>query len=298
MRLGVADRHFFGNSFSIVSPSHLIEALIARTDPDLMKRKSQLPNRSLPKVRRLKSMPSFILEVVQYIKDDDERRVTGAGYSHVGYMQAHFRTKHDAASYYDRHNPHMRGLHAHTTWESDYDPTTNLAYIVRRHYGVCLTIPPFDPGDVPVANKMLKEMFNKQSKDIHQIDDSFQFWTLMDQLSAAKSGFYHNRVALLDAYMRGHLYTMHVVETDELFGDGSRGALAEWLGSSPSFILMPAFCYVEDGRCHMIWVREDLRRLGIGSLFVKGLDVKQADVQLPESAPFWGHHGIETPVKA
>jgi hypothetical protein len=28
-------------------------------------------------------------------------------------MQAMFRSKEDACSYYDRHNPHMRGLNAH-----------------------------------------------------------------------------------------------------------------------------------------------------------------------------------------
>ena len=69
---------------------------------------------------------------------------------HVGYMRAHFRTKKDACSYYDRHNKHMRSLNALNTWSSDWDPETRLYYIVRDWYGLKETVPPFDPKDEPV----------------------------------------------------------------------------------------------------------------------------------------------------
>ena len=55
--------------------------------------------------------------------------------------------------YYDKHNPHMRALNAHGEWRSDWDPTTRLLYVVRKHYFEDQTIPPFDPADEPVDEK-------------------------------------------------------------------------------------------------------------------------------------------------
>ena len=49
---------------------------------------------------------------------------------HIGYMKGKFKTKKDAVSYYDKHNPHMRSLNAHNTYKSDWDPKTKLLYIV------------------------------------------------------------------------------------------------------------------------------------------------------------------------
>ncbi len=95
----------------------------------------------------------FVLEVVRFIDDRDEWMAKGGKQEHVGYMRAHFRTKKDAASYYDRHNPHMRGLNAHNTWNSDWDPTTSLLYIVREDHHLIQTIPPFDPADEPAIKR-------------------------------------------------------------------------------------------------------------------------------------------------
>ena len=71
----------------------------------------------------------FVLEVVRFIADSEEGRAKGVTLEHVGYMRAIFKTKMDAASYYDRHNHHMRCLNAHKTWCSDWDPSTRLKYI-------------------------------------------------------------------------------------------------------------------------------------------------------------------------
>lgn len=95
----------------------------------------------------------FVLEVVRFILDHDEWMAKCGKQEHVGYMRAYFRTKRDAASYYDRHNPHMRGLNAHNTWKSDWDPTTSLMYIVRENHCLIQTIPPFDPADEPVIDR-------------------------------------------------------------------------------------------------------------------------------------------------
>ena len=63
---------------------------------------------------------------------------------HVGYMDKIFSTKEEAAEYYDKHNPHARGLNAHGKWRSDWDPETHLMYIVRECYSEHRNIPPFD----------------------------------------------------------------------------------------------------------------------------------------------------------
>ena len=79
--------------------------------------------------------------MVRFIQDRDEWMATGRKLEHVGYMRAHFRTKKDAASYYHRHNPRMRGLNAHNTWKSDWDPTT-LKY-TRLNLFIPFKINPF-----------------------------------------------------------------------------------------------------------------------------------------------------------
>lgn len=94
--------------------------------------------------------PGYVLEVVRFITDSEEWRNKSGKFEHVGYMRAKFRTKRDAASYYDRHNPHMRGLNAHGNWRSDWDPKgMNLMYIVREDHHMNDDLPPFDPHDEP-----------------------------------------------------------------------------------------------------------------------------------------------------
>merc|ERR1712166_663528 len=86
---------------------------------------------------------NYVLEVVRVVPVNDSSHV----FKHVGYMRAVFRTKENAASYYDRHNTHMPGLNDKKTWRSEVDPDTHLMYIVREDYGVEDIITPFDPLD-------------------------------------------------------------------------------------------------------------------------------------------------------
>lgn len=88
--------------------------------------------------------PGWCLEVVRFLTDPDEWRDAGGKLVHVGYMDAAFRTRKDAAAYYDRHHAgRMRALNAYGTWESDWDPDTRLKYIVRKDHMVALTVPSF-----------------------------------------------------------------------------------------------------------------------------------------------------------
>lgn len=130
---------------------------------------------------------------------------------------------------------------------------------------------------------------------VEKIDDPTPFWILMDQMVDAKSVLYSNRVDLLHAFVRGALYTAIVEETDALHRDfNNRGRLADLLGSRPSTLALPCFCVTdEDGFCDLMWVREDLRRLGVGSLFVNELSIRSTSRQLEGSAPFWMVHGFK-----
>ena len=97
-------------------------------------------------------MPVYVLEVCEFIdKKEGENGWlhVGGKQRHIGYMKAKFRTKNDAVTYYDRHNPHMRSLNAHGTYESDWDPNTKLFYIVRKDHGLLATVDPFSLDDLP-----------------------------------------------------------------------------------------------------------------------------------------------------
>ena len=95
---------------------------------------------------------AWVLEVVEFLterKGNNGWETIGGKYRHVGYMRAKFKTKKDACSYYDRHNPQMRPLNAHGTNKSDWDPATHLFYIVRKDYGCVCTVAPFSKTDEP-----------------------------------------------------------------------------------------------------------------------------------------------------
>lgn len=94
----------------------------------------------------------WCLEILRFVHDVDQGG-TGNKLTHVGYMDAHFKTRNDAASYYNRHNPHMRPLNAHGTWISDWDPDTHFKYAVRKDHHVAMTVAPFDPKDASVTTQ-------------------------------------------------------------------------------------------------------------------------------------------------
>ena len=101
---------------------------------------------------------TYVLEVVEFIteKEGDNGWLNlGGKLKHIGYMKAKFKTKKDAVSYYDRHNPHMRSLNAHATYQRDWDPETKLLYIVREDKEIIDTINPFSEEDLPSDNGMI-----------------------------------------------------------------------------------------------------------------------------------------------
>ena len=131
-------------------------------------------------------------------------------------------------------------------------------------------------------------------KRTHKIEDASEFWLLFDQMTAAKCGFVHNRDQLLAAYTQGHLYTVQIEHTKDTDEDIELGpAINKVLHCHPATLTLPAFCTAEDGDCSMIWVREDLRRLGIASQLLTDLKIsKTSTKQLEGSQDFWRHHGL------
>ena len=88
-------------------------------------------------------MSKYVLEVCEFIKDKDGDNgwlTQGGKIKHIGYMKDKFKSKKDAVSYYDKHNPHMRSLNANNNYCSDWDPKTKLLYIVRKDYLINSTI--------------------------------------------------------------------------------------------------------------------------------------------------------------
>jgi hypothetical protein len=77
----------------------------------------------------------YVLEVLKF----------GRPYNtHVGYMDKLFKTKQEAINYYNLHNSHMRRLNAFGASRSDWDPNTQLLYVVRESYFEQPTIPAWD----------------------------------------------------------------------------------------------------------------------------------------------------------
>jgi len=87
----------------------------------------------------------YILEVQRFYINIHNLYPEWNGMSeHVGYMNKIFETKEEASNYYNKFNAHMRPLNAHNKWCSDWDPKTNLMYIVREHFYEHLKINPFE----------------------------------------------------------------------------------------------------------------------------------------------------------
>jgi len=90
------------------------------------------------------SKAKYVLEVVEYCINEVDNLPE---IIHIGYMKGKFKTKKDAVTYYDRHNPHMRSLNAFGDYISDWDPNTKLLYIVREDYLIKSTIDCFSVED-------------------------------------------------------------------------------------------------------------------------------------------------------
>ena len=86
----------------------------------------------------------YILEVQHFFIDGHITHPEWNGKKeHIGYMNKLFRTKQEASDYYYIYNQHMRRISFINDCKSDWDPHTNLLYVIRKYTGEFLKIPPF-----------------------------------------------------------------------------------------------------------------------------------------------------------
>lgn len=86
----------------------------------------------------------YILEVQQFFINGRTTHPEWNGKKeHIGYINKIFNTKQEASDYYYIHNRHMRVINSESDWCSDWDPETNLLYVIRKYTGEFLKILPF-----------------------------------------------------------------------------------------------------------------------------------------------------------
>jgi len=117
-----------------------------------------------------------------------------------------------------------------------------------------------------------------------QIDNSDDFWCLIDELYNDKSGFCNNRSIFLEAYKNGNLYGLRVIESDKMY---ERRARADNIFCSNSFYLLPCFCIKETNTAIIIWTHTRARKMGFAKKLVYLLNIKYAYNPLPDSIDFW-----------
>ena len=92
----------------------------------------------------------YCIEVQIHTNDRWKKDPKIQKFRHLGYMQCLFRSKRQAAAYYDFWNPNLRPMNEHGTYCSARDPETRCRYVVRKFFRETQTVPPFHPKDKPI----------------------------------------------------------------------------------------------------------------------------------------------------
>ena len=116
--------------------------------------------------------------------------------------------------------------------------------------------------------------------EVALITDQRVFFNLLDEMckeSVEKSdamNFYHNRVAVLDAFMQRRLFGLSITETDEMFNQNS---MSDMLFMVEGFYDVPCFCMTakqEPDKVDMIWVANRARGKGMKQFMMDELRLK------------------------
>lgn len=111
---------------------------------------------------------------------------------------------------------------------------------------------------------------------------------VLRELHEANSGFLHNVTQLFDCFGTGRLFGLLLPETEAMFNQPGHDAM--FMESRAPWTL-PAFCCLDaSGAVDMLWVHPRARRLGLGSAFLRQLNVSRAGAVLRESLGFWDRH--------
>jgi len=169
----------------------------------------------------------------------------------------------------------------------------------NRGYSMSASVSPLDalvPSDVAGATSDAPRAPWDAEADwgdlrVVQIEAGADFWHLLDALVDDRSGFWHNRRILADAFRLGQLYGLRVDETDAMVTRKARKDAAFCPGS---YFLLPCFCVKVDAAVEIIWTHSRVRRRGCARTLVWDLEILEALHPLPESEEFWRSCGIST----
>jgi GNAT superfamily N-acetyltransferase len=138
-------------------------------------------------------------------------------------------------------------------------------------------------------------------KELVPIDCEQEFFNMYDALVTHKSVFLELRKQLLAAWKRGgELYTLEIVETNELYGNPEFSrelAIFAYPYRNPeaagAVTTLPVFCWRDDGdACIMLFTAPHVRKLGLAKELVEKLGIARVYEPLEESESFWHHLGI------
>ena len=138
----------------------------------------------------------------------------------------------------------------------------------------------------------LRECLGRAPLKLIRVETEDEFFNLYDAAVQDRDCPMRNeRQALLRAYNRKALFA--ATANCRLLSSGAQSGMAEWLKTDSSRMQIPGFAWVnERGVCIMLWLRADVRRLGIGSFLVRSLGVKATESASSGSGWFWKYHNI------
>jgi hypothetical protein len=115
---------------------------------------------------------------------------------------------------------------------------------------------------------------------------------LLDDINPDGSGFHHNLQNLVEAFRDGKLFSLRVIETNDMYHEEIRNPLF----AERTFYALPVLCVVgkRDQDCEIIWVHTRARRYGFGRKMVELLGIERAIDPLPGSESFWNACGVKS----
>jgi GNAT superfamily N-acetyltransferase len=242
----------------------------------------------------------WVLGVLQHTYQEERSRHIGTiengwGESHVGFVNRVFKTKAEAAAFYDTAFPHMRGLNAHGTWRGDWDPSTHLRFYVAPFlFQACLLNDELRWA-TPVPAGPLNAIYGEPRYGPIESLDVVEALVWQCECADAHSSAFHH---LIPAWRDGRLFGLTIHETDQLYRSSTEWRPAVELynkrGTFAGFWQLPCFIIVSAARdnIELVWVAPQLRRKGLGRRLVQHSGVARVEHALRSAVGFWEKMGI------
>jgi len=138
----------------------------------------------------------------------------------------------------------------------------------------------------------------------HELMDE---WSENDKNGCGNTGFIHNQSSILEAFVKGRLYGLCMLETrmmdenvapdDPHFMSSDRSGRIRYRDGT-RYMTLPIFCAVDDDkRIDILWVAARMRRRGLGTRLVECLKRSEGvtdAVFVEDALPFWQRLGMVT----